>query len=256
MSKPLTDGIITRINAAQRLYQFPMGVLAISLGVAVFPLMARYAARGDMPGLRESVNRALRLALMEGLATGVGLWVLSEPITRLIYLRGRFTPEDARMSGFILQMYVLGMWAYCTTQILTRSFYALKDTVTPLKVACSVVVLNMLLVVTLVWAPRLGGGAFGLATAITASLNCLILVFLLRKRLGLLGGRAIARSLGRMLIACAAMAAAVLLVRHQMAGLADWKIVAVGVPVGAAVFLLTAKLLKAPELRELFQRGK
>ncbi len=254
-AKPLTEGVLARINAAQRLYQFPMGVLAISLGVAVFPLLARYSARGDKEGLRDSVNRALRLALMEGLATGTGLLVLAEPITRLIYMRGRFGTEDAHTSAVVLQLYVLGMWAYCTTQILTRAFYALKDTTTPLKVSCSLVVLNMLMVATLVWVPGLGPGGFGLATAATASMNCLILIWVLRKRVGLLGGRKIARSVLRSLAACAAMALVVVLMRWQMARMADWKVVAACVPAGAAAFLLTAHLLKAPELRELLRKA-
>ncbi|MDO8303218.1 MAG: lipid II flippase MurJ, partial [Sedimentisphaerales bacterium] len=63
---PLTEGVLVRVGAARAFYQFPMGVLAISLGVAVFPLMTRYAARNDIVNLRDSINRALRLALMEG----------------------------------------------------------------------------------------------------------------------------------------------------------------------------------------------
>lgn len=68
LHRPLTPGVITRVNAARALYQFPMGVLAISLGVAVFPLLTRYAARNDIVNLRDSINRALRLALWKELS--------------------------------------------------------------------------------------------------------------------------------------------------------------------------------------------
>jgi putative peptidoglycan lipid II flippase len=231
-------------------------VLATSLGVAVFPLLSRYAARGDVPALRDSLNRALRLAFMEGLATGVGLLVLAEPIMRLIFVRGRFTPEDAARAADILRMYVLGMWAFCGYQVVTRAFYALKDPKTPMKVSCAMAGLYMLVVLTLVWVPGLGPRAFGLAAALTFSLNVLLLAVILRRRLGRLGGRKLAVSAARSAVACAAMAGAVLGLKRLLAGQANWLVVAACVPAGAGVFLGAARLLRCPELAELRGRAK
>ena len=249
--RPLTEGVIIRVNAARALYQFPMGVLAISLGVAVFPLLTRYAARGDITNLRDSINRALRLSLMEGMATGLGLFILAEPIMKLIYERRNFTAADAAQAGFVLQMYVLGMWAYCSYQILARSFYSLKDTKTPLKVSCWLAVINLLMIVSMVWIPWLGAGAFGLSTSITFAINVVILTYLLRKRLGQFGGRKIAVSLLRTLCGCGVMAAAVYLLRWQMGEVRNWIVVAVCIPVGAIVFFVVVWVLGAPELAEL-----
>ena len=249
--RPLTEGVIIRVNAARALYQFPMGVLAISLGVAVFPLLTRYAARGDIVNLRDSINRALRLSLMEGMATGVGLFILAEPIMRLIYARRNFTAADAAQSGFVLKMYVLGMWAYCSYQILARSFYSLKDTKTPLKVSCWLAGVNLLMLVGMVWIPSLGAGAFGLSTSVTFAINAAVLMYLLRKRLGRFGGRKIVVSFLRTLCGCAVMAAAVYILRWQMETVRNWIVVAVCIPVGAIVFLAVVWLLGAPELAEL-----
>jgi len=256
MHRPLTEGVIIRINAARALYQFPMGVLAISLGVAVFPLLTRYAARGDIVNLRDSINRALRLALMEGMATGVGLFILAKPIMKLIYTRRYFTAADAEYSAFILQMYVLGMWAYCTYQILTRSFYSLKDTKTPLKVSCWLGPVSIALILILVWIPGIGAGAFGLSTAITFTINAAVLAYLLRKRLGLFGGRKLAKSLARTAAGCAVMAAVIYLLWWLLGDVRNWVIVAVCVPAGGAAFIATVWFLGAPELAELFGRAK
>jgi putative peptidoglycan lipid II flippase len=279
--RPLTEGVLVRVAAAQRLYQFPMGVFAISLGVAVFPLLSRYASRNDMPNLRRSLNRAIRLALMEGLATGTGLFVLAEPIVRLIYRHYDFADSDARTAAFILRMYVLGMAAYCLYQILTRAFYSMKDTKTPLKVSCVLAAVYMGLVSCLIWIPQLGPGAFGLTPAITFSINILVLAIILRRRVGILGGRQIATSVVRSLVACAVMVAFILLaqwclesVRPLAPGPANsgpllwawiasalkWMlgpgfnltVVLVCVFGGAGAFLLTARILHAPELGELF----
>ena len=247
---PLREGVIVRVSAARAFYQFPMGVLAISLGVAVFPLLSRYASRGDIPNLRDSLNRALRLAIMEGMATGVGLFILAEPIM-MIYARRKFTVADAMQAALVLKMYVLGMWAYCSYQILARAFYACKDTKTPLKISCILAVVNLILLLALVWVPDIGPGAFGLSTTLTFAANVTILIYLLRKRLGPFGGRKIALSLARTIAACAVMAAVVYLLRWYLKDTSYWLILAVCVPAGAAVFILVAWLLRAPELREL-----
>lgn len=255
LHRPLTEGVITRVNAARGLYQFPMGVLAISLGVAVFPLLTRYAARNDFVNLKDSINRALRLALMEGIASGVGLYILAEPIVKVIYARRNFSPADASQAAFVLKMYVLGMWSYCSYQILARSFYSLKDTMTPLKVSCALAGVNLLMLVTMVWIPWLGAGAFGLSTTLTFAMNACLLIYFLRRRLGLIGGRKVLFSVIRSSIASAVMAAVIYVIRWYLKGVADWVIVVTCVPVGVIVFFIAARLLGAAEIAELFKRA-
>ncbi|MFA7257481.1 MAG: lipid II flippase MurJ, partial [Kiritimatiellales bacterium] len=247
---PLREGVIVRVGAARAFYQFPMGILAISLGVAVFPLLSRYASRGDIPNLRDSINRAIRLSLLEGLATGVGLFILAEPIM-MIYARRKFTVPDAMQAAFVLKMYVIGMWAYCSYQILARAFYACKDTKTPLKVSCFLAVFNLVLLLSLIWLPGMGPGAFGLSTSITFMINALVLMYILRKRLGLLGGRKIAACIIRSAAACTVMALAVHFLKEWSLIKANYMVVlGVCVPAGTIVFIGMLWLMKAPELYE------
>ena len=247
---PLREGVIVRVGAARAFYQFPMGVLAISLGVAVFPLLSRYASRGDIPNLRDSVNRAIRLSLTEGLATGVGLFILAEPIM-MIYARRRFTVDDAMQAAFVLKTYVLGMWAYCSYQILARAFYACKDTKTPLKVSCVLAVVNLILLLSFIWLPGVGPGAFGLSTSITFAINVIVLIYILRRRLGLIGGWKIAASLVRAVIACAVMAGVVHYLKWYMKDMNNLVLLGVCVSAGAVVFIFVLWLLRAPEIKEL-----
>ncbi|MCE5340678.1 MAG: murein biosynthesis integral membrane protein MurJ [Planctomycetaceae bacterium] len=247
--RPLKEGVITRVQAARNFYQFPMGVLAISLGVAVFPLLTRYSQRGDIPNLRDAVNRAIRLSLMEGFATGVGLFILAEPIM-MIYARRKFTLPDAMQSAFVLKMYVIGMWAYCSYQILARAFYACKDTKTPLKVSCILAVVNLVLLLAFIWIPQIGPGAFGLSTSITFMINALVLMYILRKRLGLLGGRKIAACVIRSAVACTAMALVVYLLKWKLMQTGYLIVLSVCVPAGTIVFIGMLWLMKAPELYE------
>ena len=188
---------------------------------------------------------------MEGIATGAGLYILAEPIVKVIYARRNFSPADAAQAAFVLQMYVLGMWAYCSYQILARAFYSMKDTTTPLRVSCALVVVNLLMLVTMIWIPWLGAGAFGLSTTITFAINAVVLTYLLRKRLGIFGGRKILASVIRGIIASAVMSAVIYLLLWLMKGMPDWIIVVACVPAGTVVFVGMAWLLGSPEIAEL-----
>ncbi len=206
---PLHEGALSAVNNAQRLYQFPLGVLAISLATAAFPLFSLYASRQDYAGLRSTLGQSMRVAIFEGLPSGVVLFVLAEPIIALLFQHGRYRPESTSRAAWVLKWYALGMPAYCCQQIVLRGFYSLKDTMTPMWVGCALVVLNLAINFTLLWNPWIGEAAFGIGTAITSSLHVAVSLWLLRKRLaGRIGGRLLAASFAKTLMASAIAAAA------------------------------------------------
>ena len=256
--RPLKEGSVTEVVNAERLYQFPLGVLVTALGTAVFPLFSRYAARGEHENLRHVVNRALRLALFEGLPSGVGLMILAEPLMVALFSRGNYTRANAVEAAHVLRFYGAGVWAFCAQQILLRAFYAQKDTKTPLRVACALVGVNFLLNISLLWIPTIRQGAFGLSTTITGTVNVLILAVILQRRMGRLGLASLLASAGRTLLATGAMAAVVwavtgLMTRLGLGGSAY--LLCAGIPAGIAAFFLVCVLLRAPEVRELLSRA-
>ncbi len=204
---PLETGALSAITNAQRLYQFPLGVLAISLATAAFPTFSLFASRGNMDGLKSAIAQSLRLAIFVGLPSGFALVILGRPIIALLFEHGRFGPEDTLRAAGVLTWYGLGMAAYCCQHILLRGFYSLKDTLTPMKVSCWLVAINATLNVGLLW--TLGEEAFGLSTAITSWMHVGISIRLLRRRLGgMMGARAIVLSALRTGV-CTAAACAV-----------------------------------------------
>jgi len=254
----LGKGVVTWFENANRLYQFPMAILGISLATAVFPLFSRYAADNDLDGLRDTVNRALRLSLFMGIPAGVALFVLAEPTMAVIFRRGKFYTPDAVEAAWILRMYCMGMWAYFCNHILLRAFFSQKDTRTPLRVSVTLAAVNIALVAGLVFTP-LEGGAMGIATATTATISALVFTWILRSRWGRIGLRSIIASLGRIVIASAAMCGAILGgMAMMMKSLKDSSNTQAGmtllvcIPAGAAVFLVTAWILRSTELRELY----
>lgn len=250
---PLRAGVVRCLYAANRLYQFPLGVLAISIATVVFPLFSRYAARDDLAGLRRATSRALRLSVFLGVPAGVGLIFLAGPLVAMIFQRGRFGPDDTRRAAMVLQMYCLGMAAYFCNHILLRAFFARKDARTPLLLACLLAGLNMALVIGGIFTP-LRAGAIGAATAFTQTLNALALACVLARRLGGIGGRSLLAGALRTACATVAMAGAMWAARHWLASPAPWQVVAACVPAGAVAFLAAARALRCPELRELLAR--
>ena len=257
LTRPLGEGVVTWFDCANRLYQYPMGILGISLATAIFPLFSRYAADNDVDGLRDTTNRAIRWSLFMGIPSGVALFFLAEPIVAVIFRHGRFTSHDVIRTAFMLRMYCLGMWAYFCNHILLRAFFSQKDVRTPLWTSCILAGVNLIMVVTLVFTP-LAGGALGLATATTSSINAITLTFILRRRWGRLGLRNILTSLGRVILAACVMGGGLAATCYLLLGPIDRATntqaavaLLVAIPAGAAVFLVLARLLRAPELTEL-----
>ena len=260
---PLLPGVVRCHHVAGRLYQFPMGVLGISIATVVFPLFSRCAARDDRAGMREALNRALRLCFFLGIPAGVGLIVLAQPAVAVIFQRGGFRAIDTGRAAAMLQMYCLAMPAYFCVHILLRAFFARKETRTPMILSAILAGANVLLVLGGIFTP-LRSRALGLATAITSAVNAIVLAWVLRRRLGRLGLRTVAASTLRVAGATAAMAAVVAAVRWPLApafdhaaawlgrpGAAQLLLVVAGVAAGGAVFLLAARLLRCEELRIL-----
>jgi len=266
---PLEPGALSAVNNAQRLYQFPLGVLAISLATAAFPTFSLFASRKDMDGLRASIAQALRLAIFVGLPSGVMLIILGQPIVALLFEHGRFGPEDTVRAAEILVLYGCGMTFYCCQHILLRGFYSLGDTMTPMKIGCGLVAFNLALNLGLIWFLR--ERIFGLSTAITSLLHVGISVWLLRNRLGgQMGARKIAAATFRSAIATTAAGAVAWMIFSMVrdTSLSDvdiWLISAlpltdmlhVFAPLLAAVaaFFAVGLALRMEEFRWLFRRG-
>lgn len=263
---PLSQGALSAINNAQRLYQFPLGVLAISLATAAFPLFSLYASRQDFEGLRSTLGQSIRVALFEGVPSAVVLTVLAGPIVTFLFEYGRYGPEDSVRAAWALKWYALGLPAYCCQHIVLRGFYSLKDTLTPMWISVALVVVSIGLSFTLLWHPAIREAAFGISTSATATLHVIISVWLLRRRMrGRIGARAIIAACIKMTVAGAALAFVVFYLSRWVNGLslAEWgrlsaRAVRVFVPLlgGGTVYLLAAALLRCEELRWIVPRRR
>jgi putative peptidoglycan lipid II flippase len=143
-------GAVSWLTYAFRLMYLPIGVVGVSIATVALPVMARHAALNEFDRMRQTISRGLRLMLMLMVPATIGLIVMSEPIVRLIFERGRFTPADTQATALALVCYAPGIVGYSVVRFVVPSFYALGTSLTPAFVSVGSVGLNIVLNLILV----------------------------------------------------------------------------------------------------------
>ncbi len=212
LASTMAAGSVAALARAWFVLLLPQGVIAQSLANAVFPTFSLQAARGDSPGLQRTLGQALRAVLFLSIPASVGLALLRLPIIRLLFERGEFRLPDSQAAAWALLFYDLGLVAHSLVEVVTRAFYALHDTRTPVIVGGGAMLLNVALSFTLIRfigePGTLTHGPFAglaLANTLATSLEGLILLALIRPRVGGLDGPRLLAGVGRALLASAGM---------------------------------------------------
>lgn len=201
----LREGSVTALYNSNRLMQFALALFGVSLSTATLPHLSMSAARNEWVAFKDNLNFSVRMTLYLVLPAMAGLIVLAHPLVKTLFEHGLFTLDQTRLTVSALIAYSVGLPAYSLVKIVVSAFYARKDTRTPVKVATLCLVVNMIGNVLLM--RRWGVGGLAFATAVASFVNAGLLLYVLRKNIGLLGGRKIARTLFVSGVASALMAA-------------------------------------------------
>ncbi len=176
------EGSVAWLNYAFRLILFPIGVFGVAVSIAAMPRFAKGAARTDLKALGDILVSSLTLSMALTIPASVGLWVLGEPIVRLIFERGQFRPFDTLMTVQALKLYAIGLFAYSSVKIVVPAFYALNDTKWPVTGSFMAVVLNVIII--LVTLSSMQHRAIALSTSITMIVNFAFLTVILYRKIG------------------------------------------------------------------------
>jgi putative peptidoglycan lipid II flippase len=179
----LPAGRISALNYAYILMLLPHGVFAMSLATTTFPTMAAQYADGDLDGVRSTLSRAVRVLHFLTLPAAVGLFVLRSEIVSLIFEFGAFQAASRALVASALGYFAMGLVAYAVVELLTRGFYALHDTATPVSVSVATVLLNIGLSMALVWLFGWGHEGLALSLAFTTTVEMVLMWALLGRRL-------------------------------------------------------------------------
>jgi putative peptidoglycan lipid II flippase len=160
LASHLPDGGISALQYAIRLFQLPMGLVAVAISTAILPRLSVPDAGGMLAPLRQGI----KLCALILLPATVGLFVLGKPSIELLFEHGAFTADATLRTANALQFYVLGLLPYGLATVLTRTFYALKDSKTPVWLSAVAVGVNVVL--SILFVDAMGVGGLALATSI------------------------------------------------------------------------------------------
>lgn len=160
-----TEGAVAWLSYADRLYQLPLGVVAIAVGTVLLPDLSRRLRAGDAEGGRASFNRGTEFALFLTIPAAVALVVIALPLCAVLYQRGAFGPDDAAATALALAIYGAGLPAFVLHKVFQPLYYAREDTRSPFRFAVWSMVVNAAIAVGLL--PLIGFSAAALATTLS-----------------------------------------------------------------------------------------
>jgi putative peptidoglycan lipid II flippase len=161
----------------------PHGVFAMALATTTFPTMAAQYADGDLEGMRHTLSRAVRVLLFLSLPSAVGLLIMRTEIVGFVYRFGEFDATSQVLAASALGYFALGLVAYSVVELLTRGFYAMHDTATPVAISVGTVLLNIGLCMVFVWGLGLGHEALAGSLAFTTTVEMVLMWMWLGRKL-------------------------------------------------------------------------
>ncbi|MCY3779936.1 MAG: murein biosynthesis integral membrane protein MurJ [Chloroflexi bacterium] len=275
-------GSVSALDWGWRLMQIPQTLIGTAMGIVIFPTLAALSEMDDLDGKRGAMTGALRFILVSSVPAAIGLIVLGRPLISLLE-RGAFDASASALVYSTLTMFTLGLIVHSTLEVIARSFYADKDTLTPLFAALGGALINFVLAFilsdvetvaanslrnsiarsmpSLALQPDVGSvSGLALANSLGVMFEVLSLLIILRRRWRGIHERALAQCLLKTLVASLIMAAAIvatdtlweLLMPQRGLSVTIVRLAVEGC-VGLAAFLLVALLLRMEELAQLWQ---
>jgi putative peptidoglycan lipid II flippase len=233
----LGEGAMAYLNYADRLNQLPLSIIGTALGTAILPAISRAIDRGRSDEAGRVQGRAFELSMLLTLPATLALAVAAGPIIGALFQGGKFTVEDARITGNVLAILVCGLPGYVLVKVLTPGFYARKDVRTPVRIAMTILLSSVAANFALI--PWLGIYSLATVTAVGAWINFLALYVILHRRGHFRIDLPLGSRLARQLLAAGAMAAVLLFLQRPLAGLffgsAGERLIGVSALVGAGV---------------------
>ena len=259
LASQLEQGSVSWLNYAYRLMQLPIGLFGVAIATVTLAEVAKHAAQKNMVGLKETLSFSLGLVLFLTLPATVALVALAKPIVALLYQHGRFTSADTVETAHALWAYAIGLAAFSAVRVMVPAFYSLGMARIP--VTISMITIGLTLILYFALMGPLHHAGLALATSLGSVINFMMLFAMLRRKIGGLGGRALARSAAKIVLAAglagaaawgAAMAAERSLGLESMTG----RIVVVAAGLGAMgiVYAAAALFLRVHEMNAMVAR--
>lgn len=213
MIASLQDGAVAYLYYADRLYELPLAIVGIAVGVVLLPDVSRHLRAGNHAAVMDSQNRSLEFAMLLTLPAAVALAVVPTPIVATLFERGAFGPNDTHAVAAALAIFALGLPSFVLIKVLQPAFFAREDTRTPMRYAAASLIVNTAGSVVLFHLFRRAGLmphlGIAIATTIGGWLNALLLWLALKRREHFAADSRLSRALAMMVLSSLVMGAVV-----------------------------------------------
>ena len=265
----LQPGAVSHLYYADRIYELPLAIVGIAIGIVLLPDVARQLRAGNHAGVQDSQNRSLEFALFLTIPATLALAVIPTDIVRVLFERGAFRPQDTQATAEVLAIFALGLPAFVMIKVFSPAYYAREDTKTPMKFATISLTVNTLGSILLFFLlrekgvlPQLG---IAIATALGGWLNAYLLWSTLHRRGHFVADPRLRRNLPLIVLASVVMAAAVLATSRVLSPYLEpnrgfavgASALAIEVAVGLAVFvaaIFATGAMSIGQLKRMMQR--
>jgi putative peptidoglycan lipid II flippase len=255
LASGMVEGSLTALNTAFSVMYMPLSVIAQSISIAAFPTFSSQIARGERAEMRGSLASSVRSILFLSIPAMIGLILLRAPVVSMLLERGEFDERSVALTSWALLWYAAGLVSHSALEIVVRAFYAMQDTRTPVLIGVGTMSLNVVLSLILPglferigWMPH---GGFALAMTLATTIEVIVLLYLLRKRLNGLQGRYLLTGTGKSILAAAGMGAVVAWWLSFSSDYSVWIIGGAGIFLGGAVYAVAMLLLRVEEAQGL-----
>ncbi len=243
------EGGVAVLYFSYRLILFPLGIFSNALSQAILPTFSAQASNNNHDELKHTLFWGLRATFFVTVPASIGFMVLSKPIISALFGGGRFDLNSANLTADALFFYSIGLSAYGAARILQSCFFALKDTLTPTKVAALALVINIALNAILMFPMKISGIA--LATSISGINSFFVMFIILKRRIGDFRIKEITASFLRILTASICMGVLCYFISanihfHKLVNLA------ITLSLGACSYIAFCFILKVSEMQELW----
>lgn len=176
----LQEGAVSYLYYADRIYQLPLSIVGIGMGVVLLPFLASHWRQGQQTAALHMQNRAVELALALTLPACMALLLIPDHIIRILFERGAFSAKDTQETAWALMLYAIGLPGFVLNKVFSPAFFAREDTRTPMFL--TLIAMGVNIVLALILFLSMGYLAVPFATSVSAWLNVGLLIFALKKR--------------------------------------------------------------------------
>ncbi len=252
LASGMGEGAVSALTIAFAVMLLPQVAIAQAMATVLFPAISAHAARGERAEFARLVARAIGMVFMLSLPASIGLILLGQPLIRLLFERGAFDWRDTQAVSFALVWYGAGLAGHSVLEVVTRGFYALKDTTRPVVLGVAGMAINIILSLWLTGVFRAAGvfpfGGLALANTIATAIETAVLLGLLAARVPELSVSSMLAAAGRSALAALGMGLGLWV---WMATLGDGPLATLlAVPASAAAYFGLAWLARSEEARD------